>query len=390
MKTLASHHVNSIKMATSSCRLIVPISLCAIFLTLTLSYLTLNSNLSVSTPPARELSPIPISTEPCADSFAEMLNITWHKEKASLAPDPLPPGHADKDGAVIIPFLLSLSRSSTWRSVANVSLQGNTHEPEGMVVLPPNRLIVSSAEYTVPTKPFPGGEPINGTDRTPGAGFAHLQTFSFPEGELIADATVSREGRWEYHNGGIDWDGEFIWGVLGQRRPGSTGTVYLVDPRSLEGRAVVGFKRDHLGTVVRDRERNEVVGMSWGGRKGYVFDTSHGDECIVLEPEGFHNPSHFVDYQDCKSMGAWEGQSIALCSGVSKLNGGEYTLGGLALVDIDTLRPIWELPVELESEKGVRLTMNPFDVTVDKGGKVRFWWAPDQHETVVYGFEVDP
>lgn len=376
-------------MASLSRRLIILITLCAIFLTLSLSYLTLNSSLSLSNP-ANPLASSPIlSGKSCAGNVAEELNITWFKVDTPLAPGRLPSGHADEDGRVVIPFLLGLSRSSTWRSVMNVTLKGNANEPEGMLILG-DRLVVSSAEYTEPTQPFPDGKPINGTDRTPGAGFAHLQMFSFPEGELIADVTVSREGSLEYHNGGIDWDGESIWGVLGQRRPGSSGTVYKVDPRTGEGQGVVGFGGDHLGTVVRDRKNERVVGMSWGSRETYAFDTSHARDCVVQQPEAVQNPSHFIDYQDCKYMGAHEGQSVALCSGVAKMHGGDYTLGGLALVDIDDMRPIWELPIHLGSEKGVRMTMNPFDVTVEEGGQVRFWWAPDQHETTIYGFEVDP
>jgi len=73
-----------------------------------------------------------------------------------------------------------------------------------------------------------------------------------------------------------------------------------------------------------------------------------------------------------------------LCSGVSTI--GNYTLGGIALVDVKTMIPLAELPIEMESALGVRVTMNPMDVGV-KDGKLRLYLLPDQHNSTLCVFE---
>lgn len=89
-----------------------------------------------------------------------------------------------------------------------------------------------------------------------------------------------------------------------------------------------------------------------------------------------------------------------LCSGVASLpslppppessdSSQSYVLGGIALVDTQTMEPVFEMPVTLESERGVRMTMNPFDVKV-VDGRLRFYWAPDQRNTTLYIYEVQP
>lgn len=136
------------------------------------------------------------------------LNITISQPNVSFAPSPLPPSHADGDGDEIVALFQTLGRTTVWKSIANVSFEGDTYEPEGMVRLGSDRYIVSAGEYTAATLPY--NRTINDTDRTTGAGFGHLIVFD-GRGGRIADATLTPRGAIEYHNGGIDYDGEYIW-----------------------------------------------------------------------------------------------------------------------------------------------------------------------------------
>lgn len=330
----------------------------------------------------------------CVPFAAATLNITYHQKDVPLAPTPLPPSHANSDGEQIIKLFQNLGRTTVWKSIANISFEGDTFEPEGMVRLGDDRYVVSCGEYTEPTEKY--GKIINGTDRTAGQGFAHLMVYN-GKGERIADATITKEGKQEYHNGGIDWDGEFIWGTIGQYRPNSTAFVYKANPASMEPETVAHYN-DHLGGVVHDTRDNSITALNWGSRNATTWKLGHGDKPGCSDgarPVGIvRNPSYFVDYQDCKWLGHsafYQGRSVMLCSGVATIgNGaGAYNLGGVALVDVATMVPLAEVPIALESALGVRLTQNPVDVSVEDG-KLRFYWMPDQHNSTLYIYEAQP
>lgn len=332
------------------------------------------------------------------------LNITIPDASIPILPS-RPAPHALSDAQQIIPLFLNLSRATTWTSIANITLQADTFEPEGLLRLGTDRYLLSCGEYTLPTQKFPPSDPIqNGTDRTPGAGYAHLMMFD-AEGTLLANASISRRGTLEYHNGGIDWDGERVWGVLGQYRPNTSATVYTADADTLEAKSVL-WHGDHLGAVAVEpvaghkRRRHggrRITSLNWGGRTASIFQLPEADDndddddvCIIARrPRRVTtNPSHFVDYQDCKYLGPWgASQTLMLCSGVASLDD-RYSLGGLALVDIDTMQPVAEVPVALRSEAGVRMTQNPVDVSVHDG-RLRFYWVPDQHNSTLYIYEAE-
>ncbi|KAK4068275.1 uncharacterized protein Triagg1_7518 [Trichoderma aggressivum f. europaeum] len=328
-------------------------------------------------------------TATCAPFPTVPLNITLHDDSL-LAPSPLPPSHAASDGETIIKLFQTLGRTTIWKSIANISFHGDTFEPEGLVRLGPDRYVVSCGEYTEQTQKYP--HPINGTDRTPGKGFAHLMTYN-GKGERIADATVTREGEEEYHNGGIDYDGRWIWGTVAQYRPNSTAYVYKADPYSLKPQTVLRYT-DHLGGIVHDTTKSRLTTLNWGSRNASVWTLKDGvaDDCSTQTPKSTtRNPSYFVDYQDCKWLGRskfYNGASVMLCSGVTALDG-EYSLGGIALVHTETMQPLAEVPIMLQSALGVRMTQNPMDVSVENG-KLRFYWLPDQRNSTLYIYEAEP
>ncbi|OAQ61469.1 hypothetical protein VFPPC_09302 [Pochonia chlamydosporia 170] len=320
--------------------------------------------------------------------LATGLNITYY-QNVPLAPSPLPPSHAASDGEKIIELFQTLGRTTIWKSIANITIQGDTFEPEGMVRLGNDRFIVSCGEYTESTKKYP--TIINGTDRTPGQGFGHLIVFN-GKGQRLADATITKQGALEYHNGGIDYDGKFIWGTIAQYRPNTTAYAYKAVPASLEPKTVLYYK-DHLGGVVHDTRDNKITCLNWGSRNASTWSLSHIKPGCVSSPtpeKVVRNPSYFVDYQDCKWLGHskfYHGKSVMLCSGVATV--GNYNLGGVALVDVDTMVPLAEVPISLESALGVRMTQNPVDVSVENG-RLRFYWMPDQRNSTLYVYEAQP
>ncbi len=319
------------------------------------------------------------------------LNITYY-QNVPLAPTPLPPSHADSDGETIIRLFQNLGRSTVWKSIANITIEGDTFEPEGMVRLGDDRLVVSCGEYTEPTKKY--GSIINGTDRTPGQGFGHLIVFN-GKGQRLADATITKRGDIEYHNGGIDFDGKAIWGTIAQYRPNTTAYAYKADPKTLKPTTVVHYN-DHLGGIVHDTKEETISCLNWGSRNASTWalrDVKPGcnSPSSSTKPKRVvRNPSYFVDYQDCKWLGHskfYNGKSVMLCSGVATI--GSYNLGGVALVDVATMEPLAEVPIALESALGVRLTQNPVDVSV-RDGKLRFYWMPDQRNSTLYVYEAQP
>ena len=221
------------------------------------------------------------------------LNITVYQPDVPLATSPLPASHAGSDGDQIISLFQNLGRTTVWKWIANITFEGDTYEPEGMVRLGSDRYFVSAGEYTASTVPY--NVTINGTDRTAGAGFAHLIVFS-GNGSRIADATITQRGAIEYHNGGIDFDGEYIWGDIAQYRPNSTAYVYKSRPDMLKPEKILEYN-DHLGGVVHDVQSGTVTALNWGSRNASTWDLH--DISSSSDPQTpvttVRNPSHFID-----------------------------------------------------------------------------------------------
>lgn len=316
------------------------------------------------------------------------LNITYY-QNVSLAPSPLPPSHAASDGEQIIQLFQHLGRTTVWKSIANISFEGDTFEPEGIVRLGSDRYVVSCGEYTEPTKPY--GKVINGTDRSPGQGFGHLIVFN-GNGERLADASITKRGAAEYHNGGIDYDGTSIYGTIAQYRPNSTAYAYRANPATLEPETILHYA-DHLGGIVHDTQEKSITCLNWGSRNASTWHLQQVKPGCSKSPKPdnvVRNPSYFIDYQDCKWLGHskyYHGKSVMLCAGVASV--GNYNLGGVALVDVATIVPLAEVPIALESALGVRLTNNPVEVSVEEG-KLRFYWMPDQRNSTLYVYEAQP
>ncbi|RSH89180.1 hypothetical protein EHS25_002292 [Saitozyma podzolica] len=329
------------------------------------------------------------------------LNITVLQPNVSFVPTPLPAPFAARNADAIASAFSNLGRTTVWNLIRAIPLQGDLWEPEGMVRIGADRIVISAGEYTSATVTY-GKDTngtsviINGTDRSAGSGFAHLVVFD-GNGTRIADATISEAGSEEYHNGGIDYDGEYIWATIAQYRPNTTATLVRVDPSTLEPTPLYRIA-DHQGGVVHDTETEKLYTLNWGSRNSSVFpscpDGGFYSATFTRPAEVRRNPSYFVDYQDCKFLGhpkLYDRRSTMICSGVATIGSGNssYNLGGIALVDTETMVPVAEVPITLSSELGQRITQNPMDVDV-VDGRLRLYWLPDQHNSTLYIYEAQP
>nr|OQO31154.1 hypothetical protein B0A51_01885 [Rachicladosporium sp. CCFEE 5018] len=314
-------------------------------------------------------------------------NVTKFAPSIPLTPSPLPPSHTRSDGEAIISLFQALGRTTIWRSIANITLQspGYTYEPEGIVRLGPDRYVVSAGDWTVPTVSYGNGLIINGTDRTAGEGSAHFLVYT-SNGTLLADATLTAPGEIEYHTGGIDFDGEYIWTTLAQYRPNSTAHIVRVKPSDLSQETVLRVL-DHQGAIVHNTAKQTLHTLNWGSRNASTFaypaDRPHGKPNHYRPPPSTNsaytppiatvrNPSYFIDYQDCKLL------SLAR----------RATTTGQSCY-VETMVPVAEAPITLRTDAGVPLTVNPVEVSV-VNGKLRMYWLPGIGETVLRVFEADP
>jgi len=107
------------------------------------------------------------------------------------------------------------------------------------------------------------------------------------------------------------------------------------------------------------------------------------------------NPSHFVDYQDCKYLGTPRGfeDPAMLCSGIATLHhpgpDGQpvnYDLGGVAEVDVTTMRPIDEVPFQEYTDQRQVATRNALDVQV-VDGHLRLYLVADDNQSNLLVYE---
>ena len=278
-----------------------------------------------------------------------------------------------------------LTRDSKWTLTSKVPVAFPTFHPQGMVKIG-DTFFVSSVEVKQPTKRFPA--PVDGYDRDTGVGVGHLFKFD-ASGKLLADLVLGEKTI--YHPGGIDYDGTDIWVPVAEYRPNSKSIVYRVDPQAMKATEVFRWA-DHIGGVVHDTEDGTLHGVSWGSRRFYRWKLdAHRRLANVVtrgKPQFTMNPSHYVDYQDCKYVG----QHRMVCTGLAELRpspgGAAFRLGGLDLIDLRDGRPIHQVPVPLWTENGLDMTHNPTWFEVVSGG-LRAYFMPEDNTSTVYVYEVE-
>jgi Family of unknown function (DUF6454) len=316
---------------------------------------------------------------------AVLAGISLSATPATAKPRTTLPEPVAAEGSQIAQLFEQVTRNTAWKLVNSVRLQAQTWHTEGIVKLG-DRWIVSSVQVTEPTVKYPDGQIIDGTDRTPGAGFGHIMRFA-ADGRLLSDRVLNPPGALEYHPGGLDYDGRSVWVTLAQYRPNSTATFLRVDPRTLAATPVLRA-HDHYGGVVNDTQRHQLVTLNWGSRAAasWRLPSRRPLNGFAAPVSVVRNPSHFVDYQDCKYLGRVpaERHPLMLCGGITQY--GSFQLGGVALLDTETLKPDWEIPITTLSPAGNVVTRNPIDVDV-VNGKLRLYLAPDDDTTTVFTYE---
>lgn len=257
--------------------------------------------------------------------------------------------HTDRSAAA--DHVRGLTRDSVWTRAGEIPVTFTTHHPQGMAKIG-DTFFVSSVEITARARRLP--QPIDGHDRTAGAGTGHLFRID-RSGKLIADLELG-EGTM-YHPGGIDYDGRFLWVPVAEYRPNSRSVVYRIDPEKMQAKEIFRFD-DHLGALVYNADDNILHGVNWGSRRFYRWRLDEeGNVTNAGAPPhtvGTLNGSHYVDYQDCKYAGA----RLMLCAGVAELRGAPgaapFRLGGIDLIDLTDGRPVHQVPVPLWTTGGAR------------------------------------
>jgi hypothetical protein len=307
--------------------------------------------------------------------------LTWPVAAAVAV---LPVAHT-QSRADVADRVTKLTRASVWTQVATIPVAFPTHHPQGLVKIG-NRLFVSSVEIQVRTSPM--APRAGGYDRDAGKGVGHLFEVDM-KGNLVSDLELG-EGD-IYHPGGIDYDGRHLWVPVAEYRPNSRSIVYRVDPATMKATEVFRFA-DHIGAIVHNTDDRTLHGVSWGSRRFYRWTL--GAEGRVTNaaapPERLRtlNPSHYVDYQDCKYVGLRR----MLCTGVTEMRQGPagppFRLGGMELVDLAGGRPVHQVPVLLWTPAGMDMTHNPAFVEA-RGTGLRAYFMPEDDRSTVYVYEVD-
>jgi hypothetical protein len=264
--------------------------------------------------------------------------------------------------------VIKLARDSPWKLVSTVPVKFMTHHPQGMVK-------IGDVFY------------VSSVDKSGRVG--HLFKIG-PNGDQLADIRLG-EGEM-YHPGGIDYDGENIWVPVGEYRRDSRSIIYKVNPSTMKATLVFRFA-DHIGAMVHNTDDHTLHGVSWGSRRFYRW-TLGADGSVTntgVPPEQLRtlNPSHYVDYQDCK----YAGGRRMLCTGVTEMRQAPeappFRLGGIDLVDLVEGRPVHQVPLVLWTRSGLDMTHNPVWIETSASGLRGYFMPEDDHSTIyVYDVEV--
>ncbi len=263
-----------------------------------------------------------------------------------------------------------LTRGSNYRLVKSTPLSFDTHHTQGMT-------IVGDKIYLTA---------VHAINKAQGEEIGYLYEIDM-DGNRLRSIKLG-EGA-IYHPGGIDFDGKYIWVSVAEYRPNSSSIVYRVNPKKMKAEEMFRFD-DHLGGIVSLPDSHQLVGVSWGSRTFYRWDLDKsGNPDDAGNPHRQKNGSHFVDYQD----GQWvKGTALVLFGGLAGYrSGGEgersMPLGGIALVNANTLQAEFEVPVSLYTDGGGVMNQNPFYVQSTEKG-LTLYFIPEDTRSTLYTYTV--
>ena len=272
---------------------------------------------------------------------------------------------APPDGSETIRRIAGLTRASVWQRVGAVRLHFAAYHPQGLVKIG-NTFHMTSVDRT---------------------GLGYLFKFD-GTGRLVTRIKLG-EGPM-YHPGGIDYDGTSIWVSVAEYRPNSRTIVYRVDPGTMKAAEVFRFA-DHIGAIVRDTDDNTLHGVSWGSRRFYrwTLDAEGRVTNAGVPPAELRtlNPSHYVDYQDCKYAGGHR----MICTGVTEIrrtrSAAPFRLGGIEVVNLADGRVEHQVPVNVWTSTGYVMTQNPVWLE-PHGDGLRGYFVPEDDRATLYIYDV--
>ena len=253
--------------------------------------------------------------------------------------------------------LTALTRNSHWTEAGAIPVGFDAFHPQGIVK-------IGDVFY------------VSSVDKEGKAG--HLFKID-ANGRKVADLALT-EGDL-YHPGGIDFDGRDIWVPLAEYRPDSRSIVYRVDPVTMKATEVLRVA-DHIGAVVHNVDDKTLHGVSWGSRRFYRWARDGAGAMTRAD-----NPSHYVDYQDCKYIG---GRRM-MCGGVADLRAAganPFRLGGLDVVSLVDNRPLHQVPMPLVTPAGVSMMQNAVFIET-RGAVLRAYFMPEDGRSKIYIFDAD-
>lgn len=278
-------------------------------------------------------------------------------------------------------YLMQITPGSHWQQTDSVKLRFNAFHTQGMVKAGPY-FYISSVEILEATRRYPAKQ--NGYDRDTGKGRGHVFKID-STGALVKDIPVG-EGDM-YHPSGLDFDGKYIWFAVAEYRPDSRSVICRLDIET-DAVEVLFQYDDHIGTLIINKDNQTMVAASWGAETFYSWPLTNEGKIGSGKGDKIRNMSWYIAYQDSQYVGG----HMMFGSGIRQYkhrNGTGYVLGGWELIDLRTMKPVWQLPVTaVSSGTGNSLVNNPCFVEA-AGTGVKAWFAPDDDEkTVIYGFYI--
>jgi len=202
-----------------------------------------------------------------------------------------------------------------------------------------------------------------------------------------------------FHPGGVSADPDGVWIALAEYRPRSTTTLLRLD-HDLDVVARVAFD-DHLGAVCPLAD-DTLVAVSWASTRWYrldhdldvvarvAFDDHLGAVCPLaddtlvavswastrwyrLDPDGQvldwrRGSNRYVDVQDLQPL--TDGSVAGTGFGHLTTPAGTVPIGGVSVVDVDTLAPTHESPIAAWMPSGRPATYNATHLDARADGSV--------------------
>ena len=149
---------------------------------------------------------------------------------------------------------------------------------------------------------------------------------------------------------------------------------------------------DHIGAIVHNTDDHTLHGVSWGSRRFYRWTLGNDGRATnaAAAPESLRtlNPSHYIDYQDCK----YAGGRRMLCTGATEMRQNSaaprFRLGGIDLINLIDLRPLHQTPVLLWTGDGLDMTHNPVWIEPSAAG-LRAYFMPEDDSSSLYIYDVE-